>query len=109
MGPIIEALRACGLAVGLAEDSASHPSGSASPDCFATVSPNDLLNESGAKACGAALKLTGRAMLLQASIPYSEPEVEPSLVIRGGRLHPFAPWDHEAFPEALQKAISRFG
>ncbi|MEQ1933863.1 MAG: hypothetical protein ABL962_08290 [Fimbriimonadaceae bacterium] len=79
--PIVGALCACGVAVELAEDRVSSVSNS--DDCFAGVSPNDIVHSvSGEKACGCALRVVGAAVLVQCSIPACEPLVEPGLVYR---------------------------
>ena len=52
-----------------------------SADCFATVSPNDIVHPAtGQKVCGCAMRLTDRAVLVQASIPAGPPMVDPALI-----------------------------
>lgn len=54
-----------------------------SADCFATVSPNDIVHpQTRQKVCGCALRLTDRAVLVQASIPAGPPFINPVQVYR---------------------------
>ena len=70
VAPLAEALEACGLPCGLAEDRASEESA----DCFAGTGRMDLLDaRTGRKIVGCALAATRGAALLQASAPASEP------------------------------------
>ncbi len=51
--------------------------------CFASKSDYDILNLlNGEKICGCAMKVTDRAALLQASIPISEPKIDPNSILR---------------------------
>ncbi len=75
--PVIAGLRATGIPAILAEDTrwCKPCRESRTVDCFAHASPNDIVdNEIGKKLCGCALRLTERAVLLQASIPGSSEE-----------------------------------
>jgi lipoate-protein ligase A len=81
VGSLVEALCGAGLRCTLAERTAHVRSGGHTADCFAHVSPNDVVDpETGEKVCGCALRVTERAVLLQASIPVGEPLVEPAHV-----------------------------
>ncbi len=54
--------------------------------CFAASSPGDVVEaNSGIKICGCALRVTHRAALLQTSIPYTHPRIDPSEIIRGAK------------------------
>lgn len=82
--PIRLALVDSGLPADLGENTRFAKSSGRSADCFATASPNDLVcSDTGQKICGVALKLTERAVLVQASIPVGPPLVDPaSLFVR---------------------------
>lgn len=50
-------------------------------DCFAVVSPNDIVDPAtGQKVCGCALRIGESAVLLQASIPVRRPLIDPGEV-----------------------------
>ena len=73
--PLIEALRTCRIP---ATFGTTINGPTISSDCFAQISRNDIVDErTGAKVCGCALKVTDRAVLLQASIPIKSPLVNP--------------------------------
>ena len=81
VGPVVEALALAGVPAVLAEETAHVRSAGHTADCFAHVSPNDVVDPAtGEKVCGCALRVTERAVLLQASIPLGEPLVDPALV-----------------------------
>jgi len=129
IAPIVEALRECGLPASLAENTRfgaariRHPNplpegrgelrnqqseirNPTSPDCFGHVSPNDVVDErTGQKVCGCALRLTRRAVLLQASIPAGPPLLDPRRVFAHAALAPPPKWDATAFREALSEAL----
>lgn len=68
--PLISALRTCGVPAVLGEGSRWLRKEGRTADCFAYVSPNDIVDEeTGLKVCGCALRLTDKAVLVQASIP----------------------------------------
>jgi lipoyl(octanoyl) transferase len=68
--PLVAALRAAGLPALLAEGTKWSGHGKSTADCFSYSSPNDIVDErTGEKVCGCALRLTERAVLMQASIP----------------------------------------
>ncbi|HEY3783635.1 MAG TPA: hypothetical protein VGL56_21330 [Fimbriimonadaceae bacterium] len=105
--PLVAALHECGLDVCLGENSGFAGTGVKSADCFAKVSPNDIVyRSSGLKACGCALRLTSSAVLLQASIPNGRPLVDPAIVF----AEPHSPigeaWDSSRFNEALSKRLT---
>jgi lipoate-protein ligase A len=80
--PIVAAIRACGIECGLGEDfEGVAAENSRSADCFAHVGAHDVLNfETGQKVCGCALRMTESAVLVQASLPIREPEVDLSAI-----------------------------
>ena len=96
--PLVAAMRQCGLPARL---STELPTLSQN-DCFAGSSPYDAIHErSGAKLCGCALRMVRGAALLQASIPYMEPLIEPALAIRGAVRHPVTEWHYAKLVKAL--------
>lgn len=81
IAPIVEGMAKAGLDAVLAESTPFVRSRGKVADCFAHISPNDVVNRAtGQKLCGCALRLTDRAILVQASIPVAEPLVDPNLV-----------------------------
>ena len=97
--PILLSLRSCGVSATLAEDAGIIESNRIA-DCFASKSRNDIISlESGSKICGCAQVLDRQGYLLQASIPYKEPEEVPSSWINGYSIHEISPWNYVAFPE----------
>ena len=86
VGVIVDALRLCGADAHLGRDLVGESTSVKTADCFAAVSPNDIVNGLGQKVCGCALRLTEASVLVQASIPTSPPRVAPALVYR----HPAA-------------------
>lgn len=105
--PIIVALRACGLPAALGEDTRFAGRGPKVADCFAHVSPNDIVDErTGEKVCGCALKITQSAALVQASVPAGVPLVDPASVIVGGKAISTASWDSGRFAIELRRALT---
>ena len=83
IGPLVEALSRAGVSAELAEDTEFVRNSGHKADCFAHVSPNDIVDpSSGKKVCGCALRLTDRAVLVQASIPNGAPLIPPETVFR---------------------------
>jgi lipoate-protein ligase A len=81
IGALVEALNDSGMAAVLAETTAHVRNTGHTADCFAHTSPNDVVDpETGEKVCGCALRVTERAVLLQASIPVGPPLVDPATV-----------------------------
>ncbi len=110
--PFLEALGACRLPASLAEQSQFYRRGitkiSRSADCFGQVCANDIVDaRTGQKVCGCALRLTRRAVLLQASIPAGPPLVEPRLVFVSPRLSTPPTWDTSAFAKRFEEAFQR--
>ena len=105
--PLVEALRSCGLDASLCEDTPYSGAGSKTGDCFAFSSPNDVVDRvTGHKLCGCAMRVTESAALLQASIPYREPEVPASRILAGGVDAPVARWEHPHFADAMRRILS---
>jgi lipoate-protein ligase A len=107
IAPIVEALRECGLPAVLGETLGRIQKGKERvADCFAVTSPNDIVHEqTGVKVCGCALKLTQKAVLVQASIPASAPLIDPRRVFGRPSLMPLSPWQHEDFSAAFEVAM----
>lgn len=81
VGPLVRALSRAGLPAVLAEETEYVRIAGHTADCFAHVSPNDIVDpETGAKVCGCALRVTQSAVLLQASVPVDEPLIDPSRI-----------------------------
>ena len=102
VNPIVTALRACGVDAVLAEGRRTRALGLA--DCFASSAACDVLADD-CKVCGCALVISGYRVLLQASIPFRNPVVDPASAIRGALPLEVKPWQHEAFASALEQAI----
>jgi lipoate-protein ligase A len=107
--PIVQALRECGLPAILAEERpSSQRSTFRTADCFAFTSPNDVVHEKfGVKVCGCALKLTQRAVLVQASIPAGAPLVDPARVFAKPSQLPYLPWNSDDFETAFRENMGR--
>lgn len=106
--PLIAAMRACGLPAALAADTKFSGRGPRVADCFAHISPNDIVDDrTGMKVCGCALRLTQGAVLIQASIPAGKPLVDPAGIIRDAGAQPFIEWRSQEFPEALRTALAK--
>jgi lipoate-protein ligase A len=88
--PILDALTACRANAALAERT-THvtPTGPSQVSCFATTAPLDLVDGTGQKLCGVALRTTESAILLQASLS------------RKG-------WDADEFPQAFATSMDHF-
>lgn len=105
--PIVAALQKSGLDAILAADSPYAGSGVHSGDCFAFASPNDVVHaQTGQKLCGCALRLTKQAVLVQASIPYQSPTIDPAAVITAAKQQSVTPWEHSSFAAHLSEAIN---
>lgn len=102
--PLIAALRECGVDACLGEVLKGSMPSPKSADCFAHIGANDVIDRKRlTKVCGIAMRLTGAAVLIQASIPVGQPLCEPSLVFD-------APWSGLAAhiaPELLRNALER--
>lgn len=107
VGPLVEALNACGLPAVLADGTRFAQRGVKTADCFAFTSPNDIVHrDTGIKVCGCALRVTERAVLLHASIPHAAPSVHPAKIIREATAIDFpTKWNPEALAEQLALAL----
>ena len=105
--PIVDALRACGVPAALAEDTRYSNRGKHTADCFAFSSANDVVDErTGKKLCGCALRLTDKAVLVQASIPNGPPLVDPMSVIVNADSVQNLQWDDSNFPDAFETSLA---
>ena len=81
IAPLIEALNAVGAPSCLGEEITGTTTGGTTPDCFAHVAPNDVVDSrTGAKRMGVALAVGRRAVLAQCSLPIRPPLVPPESV-----------------------------
>lgn len=106
--PIVRSLDTCGLPAVLAADRRSEDQTRAfrTADCFAHTSPNDVVDPAtGVKVCGCALRVTDRAVLVQASIPNGCPLVDPQTVFAHAATPYLRSWDGERLSEALEAEI----
>jgi len=102
--PIARALARCGLA---ARQGAETGRPGPSADCFAHAAPTDLADaRTGVKLCGAALRLSARAVLVQASIPIGPPLVDPALVFASPAPTNACVLDRTALEAALVDAFT---
>ncbi len=78
---LVEALNEVRIPAALGEDTPFVRKLGQVMDCFAHVSPNDIVDPTtGRKVCGCALKLGRQSVLVQASIPVYLPQVDPATV-----------------------------
>jgi lipoate-protein ligase A len=106
--PLVAALRDSGANVLLGEETQFVKSGGATPDCFAHLAPNDVIDpETGRKVMGCALQMGRRAVLVQCSMPVGEPLIDPNFVF--SEAH-FPSWikdlDREEFLKALRTRLT---
>ena len=108
VGPLVEALNACGLPAVLADGTRYAQRGVKTADCFAFTSPNDIVHrETGQKVCGCALRVTERAVLVHASVPHAAPEIPHAMLIREAmRFEPPTLWQPSFLVEALASALN---
>lgn len=101
--PIARALADCGVVAMPGEETGRH---FRSTDCFAHAAPTDLADtETGTKLCGAALRLTDRAVLLQASIPLGPPLIDPALVFAAPAVPHMRPIDRTVLERGLVESL----
>lgn len=104
--PIVAGMRACGVPAALAENTAFVRGVGKTADCFAHISPNDVVDErTGLKVCGCALKLTQTAVLVQASLPNGLPLVDPQRVFARPSVAHAPAWDASNLADALEEAL----
>lgn len=106
VGPMVAALGDCGVPAALAETTPFVRSAGKVADCFAHVSPNDIVGPDGRKVCGCALKLTATAVLVQASIPAGPPLVDPATVYVAPSREKWSALSAERFAEALDRELT---
>lgn len=101
--PLVAALKDSGANVLLGEETQFVRSGGATPDCFAHIAPNDVIDpKNGRKVMGCALKIGRRAVLVQCSLPVGLPLVDPSLVFP----EPHIPsWVEGIDPDGLYQSL----
>jgi lipoate-protein ligase A len=100
IGPLLGALNRCGLPATMA--GVGSGGDLVSRDCFASASPYDFIDrDSRIKVAGVAMRINRRALLLQASIPYTSPLIAPDLAIKDPHPVPILDWRWQDFPEAL--------
>ncbi len=104
VGPLVTALQECGVPAEIAEGSGS--GSNSSTDCFAASAQCDVVHaETREKLCGCALRLGRNSALVQASIPYKEPLIDPALLFAEPASIRANPWNHEKFADALEAAL----
>lgn len=104
--PLIAALNRCGMDVVLGERAVITTGEHRSSDCFAHVSANDIVcRMSGQKACGCALRLTAHAVLVQSSIPFGLPLVDPKAIFGVAQVASPVEWNPAEFAATLKKTI----
>lgn len=106
--PLVAALVDCGVQAALAEDTPFVRTAGKIADCFAHVSPNDIVGPDARKVCGCALKLTASAVLVQASIPVGAPLVAPASVFVGVAAEGWVRLDAIDFTSALHERLASF-
>lgn len=105
---LIESLNNCGFETALGEDVGPRILMKNSSDCFAHVAPNDLIQiNTGLKVCGCALRLGLRSVLVQASIPICEPEVDPRDIFQNASVSTHIQLCDRQFAEELESEINR--
>lgn len=104
--PLALALSDCGLPAVLAESVRVAEGEPDSPDCFSHVSPNDIVDPAtGVKVCGCALRVLEGAVLLQASIPARDPDVDPATLFRHPHVPHIRAWNVDGLREALERRL----
>jgi lipoate-protein ligase A len=104
--PLVESLRECGIRATLAEKILPTHKSPRSADCFAHISPNDIVEEQTCrKICGCALRLTDQAVLLQASIPVTPPLVNPRSVFLSPATYFFSSLELSCFHRSLKHRL----
>ncbi len=106
--PIVRALDACGLPAVLAADRlpGDRVHNVPTADCFAYTSPNDVVDPAtGIKVCGCALRVTDRAVLVQASVPNGTPLVDPQSVFAHAATPCLRRWDGTRLAESLEAEL----
>lgn len=106
--PLAAAMDRAGSPARLAGEAPDAGTSTILADCFAGTSPLDIVDPvSGRKACGCAMRVYPRWVLVQASIPAAAPLCDPSAVFRGAATPSWRPLDPAALAEALEAAIAQ--
>jgi lipoate-protein ligase A len=105
LGPIVQALRACGQPCSFGGSTQTL----AAEDCFALNTVCDVINEDGHKICGTALRLTDLAILMQASIPTGPAHGSLQGAIQGPEVRDLPKWDAHNFQNALAASVRQLG
>lgn len=101
--PLVAALKDSGANVMLGEETRFVKSGGSTPDCFAHIAPNDVIDpNNGRKVMGCALKIGRRAVLVQCSLPVGLPLVDPSSVFPDPHI---PSWIEDIDPDALYQSL----
>jgi lipoate-protein ligase A len=104
--PLLRALEECGIRPRLGSSSTETPS----EDCFATISPFDLVHrDTGSKIAGVAMRINRSALLLQASVPYALPLIDPRSAIRDAVAESVVEWNWREFESAVADALRTQG
>ncbi len=107
--PLIAGLNEGGVSAALAEQTKFVRSRGKVADCFAHISPNDIVDpQTGQKVCGCALQMTQKAILVQSSIPLGPPLVDPRDVYDEPSLGRKTPVALEPLVESLTTALGSF-
>ena len=107
VAPILAALNSVGVPAVLGSELADRERKD-SPYCFAMRADHDILNrETGEKICGCAMRVTHQAALLQASIPMSEPLVNPDTILKEYRPTPISSFDLGRFKAEFESFWKR--
>jgi lipoate-protein ligase A len=107
VGLLVRALQDCGADVALGEDTRFVRSEGHTADCFAHVSPNDIVDpKTGQKTCGCALRVGQASVLVQASVPTGRPLVNPGDVFVNPSAASWTKIDPVALAEALDACLS---
>ena len=105
-GLVVPCLQEAGVTAELGENTRFVRDGRHFSDCFAVVSPNDIVDPvTGQKVCGCALRIGDSAVLLQASIPAGPPLVDPRSIFAEPGPTSWRPVDASHFAESLDAAL----
>lgn len=107
--PLLRAMRACGIDACLGEDLRGPRTNPRVADCFAHISANDVVDaQTRRKACGCAMLMDEKGVLMQCSLPNGEPLVPPHSVIRGATLTGYCTLDEDDFARAMREEWDQF-
>jgi lipoate-protein ligase A len=104
--PIVYAMNDIGLDATLGEEMPERVSSVKSPDCFASISVNDIVDrQSGKKIVGIALRVTKAGVLAQCSIPVDKPLVDVASLFEVPHLPPETRISKQCLREALTQRL----